>query len=135
MTACGQAKRWQKTAKHPFFISVNVSGHQLEQKDFASRIIAILSITGLALEHLELEITESVFLHNFPAIIHSLNCLRKEGIRLALDDFGMGYIFIHRLSRLFLDCLKIDQSFVRTLGSAKTRNIIKVMANLAKELV
>jgi EAL domain-containing protein (putative c-di-GMP-specific phosphodiesterase class I) len=74
LTACGQAKRWQKTAKHPFFISVNVSGHQLEQKDFASRIIAILSITGLALEHLELEITESVFLHNFPAIIHSLNC-------------------------------------------------------------
>ena len=134
MTACGQAKRWQKIAKHPFRISVNVSGHQLEQKDFASRIITILSITGLSPEHLELEITESVFLHNLPAILHSINCLKEEGVRFALDDFGMGYSSIHHLSRLPLDCLKIDQSFVRALDSAQTRTVIKAMANLAGEL-
>ncbi len=134
LTACGQAKRWQKIVKQPFLISVNVSGHQLEQKDFASRIITMLSITGLAPEHLELEITESVFLHNLPAILHSLTCLREEGVRFALDDFGMGYSSIHHLSRLPLDCLKIDQSFVRALDSGQTRTVIKAMANLAGEL-
>ncbi|MFT4580259.1 MAG: EAL domain-containing protein (putative c-di-GMP-specific phosphodiesterase class I) [Nitrospinales bacterium] len=134
LTACGQAKRWQKSATQPFLISVNVSGHQLEQKDFAARIIDILSITGFAPEYLELEITESVFLHNLPAIHHSLDCLRKEGVRFALDDFGMGYSSIHHLSCLPLDCLKIDQSFVRSLDSAQTRTVVKAMANLASEL-
>ncbi|MBC8282770.1 MAG: EAL domain-containing protein [Nitrospinae bacterium] len=115
LMACRQAKRWQEIIEKPFLISVNVSGYQLEQKDFSDRIIDILSITGLAPEHLELEITESVFLHNLPGILHSLDCLRKKGVRFALDDFGMGYSSIHHLSRLPLDCLKIDQSFVREL--------------------
>ena len=115
-------------------MSVNVSGYQLEQKDFSVRIMDILSITGLAPEYLELEITESIFLHNLSGILHSLDCLRKKGVRFALDDFGMGYSSIHHLSRLPLDCLKIDQSFVRALDSAQTRTVIKAMANLAGEL-
>jgi len=134
LTACRQAKRWQEIEKRPFLISVNVSGHQLGQKDFTARVIDILSITDLDPERLELEITESVLLHNLPAILHSLECLRGEGVRFALDDFGMGYSSIHHLSRLPLDCLKIDQSFVRSLGSAQTRTVIKAMANLAREL-
>lgn len=134
LTACGQAKRWQKFVKRSFQISVNVSGHQLEQKEFSSRLLTILSITGLAPERLELEITESVLLHNLPAVLYSLENLRKEGVRFALDDFGMGYSSIHHLSRLPLDCLKIDQNFVRSLGSPQTCTVIKAMANLAEEL-
>jgi diguanylate cyclase len=134
LTACRQAKRWQEIEKLPFLMSVNVSGYQLEQKDFAARIIDILSITGLAPEYLELEITESIFLHNLPGVLNSLDCLRKKGVRFALDDFGMGYSSIHHLSRLPLDCLKIDQSFVRALDSVQTRTVIKAMANLAGEL-
>jgi len=134
LTACRQAKCWQVKEKKTFTISVNVSGVQLEDINFSSRIMEILSMTGLKPQYLELEITESIFLGNLSSILPSLEFLWQEGVRLALDDFGIGFSSIHHLSRLPLDCLKIDQSFVRSLGYAQTRIVIKAMANLAKEL-
>jgi len=134
LTACRQARRWQMTEGKNFTISVNVSGHQLEQVGFANRVFEILSMTGLEPRYLELEITESVFLGDLSIVLSMLNSLRREGVRLALDDFGIGFSSFHHLSRLPLDCLKIDQSFVRFLDSPKTNAVVKGVANLAKEM-
>ncbi len=134
LTACRQAKSWQVKEGKTCTISVNVSGGQLEDIGFADRVFEILSMTGLDPKYLELEITESIFLRDLSTILPLLEGLRKEGVRLALDDFGIGFSSIHHLSRLPLDCLKVDQSFVRFLDSPKTKTVIQGVANLAKEL-
>ncbi|MEK9627614.1 MAG: EAL domain-containing protein [Nitrospinota bacterium] len=134
MNACRQAKKWQDKNGKNFSISVNVSARQLEHIGFVNRVFEILSMTGLQPGYLELEITESVFINDLSKIIEFLNCLRREGVRLALDDFGTGFSSLHHLSRLPLDCLKIDQSFVRSLESPKTKTIVKSVARLAKEM-
>lgn len=134
LSACQQAKQWQKEEGKTFTISVNVSGRQLEHIGFAGRVLEILSMTGLAPQYLELEITESFYIQDHLKILELLDCLREEGVRLAMDDFGTGYSSLHHLSRLPLDCLKIDQSFVRFLGSPKTNAVVKGVARLAKEM-
>lgn len=133
--ACSDAMRWQGLTDDPFRIAVNLSACQFRDAGLVGRIIAILEETGLPPACLELEITESLLLHDVDVAIASLRELKALGMSLSMDDFGTGYSSLSYLKRLPIDRLKIDQSFVRELATnpedaAITRAIISMAHNL-----
>lgn len=114
--ACMQAARAIAEGAEPLPIGVNVSEYQLETDEFVDALAGILERTGLPANLLELEITESVVTRDPGGVSQRLARLRKLGIRLAVDDFGTGYSNLTRLNDLPVDRLKIDGSFVRSMG-------------------
>ena len=101
-----------------FDLHVNLSARQLIQSDFVSTLQKALTDSGLPAHHLTLELTESLLIEQDYVIEERLHTIRAMGIRIAIDDFGTGYSSLAYLSRLPLDCLKIDQTFVRKLSSS-----------------
>jgi diguanylate cyclase len=114
-TACLQVKQWQHLSPFPLKISVNLSIRQLQQEDLAEQITRILQSVDLHPCQLTLELTETNLLADIDQAIQTLKSLQTLGIQIAIDDFGKGYSSLHYLSRLPIDILKIDQSFVRRL--------------------
>ncbi|RYF01733.1 MAG: EAL domain-containing protein [Comamonadaceae bacterium] len=116
-----------------FDIHVNVSARQLIQSDFSARLRQVLRDSGLPPHQLTLELTESVLIED-DALTHSrLVTLRGMGVKVAIDDFGTGYSSLAYMSRLPFDCLKVDQSFVRTLvESPQDAAIVAAVLNMAK---
>ncbi len=114
-TACTQAKAWQEAGMPHIKLSVNLSARQFMQKDLAASIRQVLDETGFLAENLELELTESLIMHNAELFISTLRTLKDIGIELAIDDFGTGYSSLSYLKRFPIDRLKIDQSFVRDI--------------------
>jgi len=138
--ACRQNRQWQTMGLPPVVIAVNLSAVQLRQPDLAQRVSRILNETGLDARWLELEITESAFIHDTDRIIEAVQQLRAIGIKLSVDDFGTGYSSLSYLKRLPFDRIKIDQSFVRELPAntddvAIVRAIIAIAASLQKEVI
>ena len=131
--ACRQAKLWQEEGYPPVTMSVNVSVVQLQQQDLVEQIQEVLDETGLAAEWLEIEITESVVADDFERITTVLEKLKALGIHVAIDDFGTGYSSLSYLTRLPLDKLKIDQSFVRTTDQ-QSWAIVRAVVQLARSL-
>ena len=126
--ACRAAARWPIST-----ISVNVSAVQLRNRDFADRVIAVLDEAGLDPARLELEITETSFIENAANCEPNLIALRQRGIKLALDDFGTGYSSFTHLQNFAVDRLKIDRSFVSTIGKDEEGSpIIQAIVDLAK---
>ncbi len=113
-TACLAAAAWRSIPNAR--VAVNVSQRQLEQHDFANRVMNILEQTGLPPERLEVELTESLVASDTSLSV--LKRLRDEGIRTAIDDFGTGYSSLTLLRRLPVDTLKIDRSFVNGAAGA-----------------
>ncbi len=114
-TACLQVKQWQHLSPVPLKVSVNLSIRQLQQEDLAGQITRILQSVDLHPCQLTLELTETNLMADIDQAIHTLKVLQSLGIKIAIDDFGKGYSSLHYLSRLPIDILKIDQSFVRRL--------------------
>lgn len=138
--ACQQNRRWQDLGLPPVVVAVNLSAVQLRLPDLPQRVARILAETGLDPRWLELEITESAFIHDTERIIDILQQLRAIGIKLSVDDFGTGYSSLGYLKRLPFDRIKIDQSFVRDLPAdsddiAIVRAIIAIAASLQKEVI
>lgn len=115
--ACRQNRDWQDMGLPPIRVAVNLSVRQFIQKDLADTIISALDAAGLSAEHLELEITEDLFLEHNQTNIITLARLKSMGIHISIDDFGTGYSSLSYLKRLPIDTLKIDQSFVRDIGT------------------
>ena len=135
-TGCAQLVAW---SHHPVLkdltIAVNVSAYQFVQPDFVEQVTDILQQTGADPTRLKLELTESVFVTNVEDVIQKMHALKAKGVGFSLDDFGTGYSSLSNLSRLPLDQLKIDQSFVRNLLSdAKDASIVKTIIALASNL-
>jgi diguanylate cyclase (GGDEF)-like protein len=117
-TACAQAKAWQDAGLRAVPVAVNVSGRQTRQTDaLLAHIAQTLLRTGLRGEMLEIELTESVVMHNPQLVIEMLHSLDRLGVRIAIDDFGTGYSSLSYLKRFPVDFLKIDQSFVSDLAN------------------
>lgn len=116
-TACRQGKLWQKQGYKPIHVSINISALQLIQGNFIDIVSDILTETGLAPEYLELEITESVAAKNSEYIAPILKSLRDMGVRIALDDFGIGYSSLNYLKNFPVNNLKIDRNFVQDIDS------------------
>ena len=116
-TACRQCKAWQDAGLPPVTVAVNISARQFREKNLLQVVAQILTETGLNPRQLELEVTESVIMHDAQQIIASLQAFRDMGVKLSVDDFGTGYSSLSYLKRFPVDRLKIDQSFVHDLGS------------------
>lgn len=116
-TACRQGCTWLDQGIGPITVAINLSARQLHAPDLGRRIGAALADTGLPPELLEIEITESVAMHDTEATIETLRTLRQLNVRLSVDDFGTGFSSLSYLRRFPIDKLKIDQSFVRHLVS------------------
>ena len=114
-TACLQGVRWLAEGKPFGRIAVNVAGQQLQRSSFVEDVKRILTQTGLPATCLELEVTESVMMHNPDVAIRDLKLLGDLGIELSVDDFGTGYSSLNYLKKLPIHKLKIDQSFVRDI--------------------
>ncbi len=135
--ALSQAKIWneQLPSHEKVTIAVNVSSLQFNQSDFAQHIINITQDSGLALELLELEITESAIMENPQQTIDDLKLLRAAGIRISMDDFGTGYSSLAQLKQLPIDVLKIDKSFIDEINQNDSGNaIVKSIIDLAHSL-
>ncbi len=114
-TACEQIKIWHEAGYPDLIVAVNLSARQFLQEDLVEMVQRVLEETGVDAEFLELEITESVTMHNVERAIVVLNELRNLGIRISLDDFGTGYSSLSYLKHFPIHTLKIDQSFVRDI--------------------
>jgi diguanylate cyclase (GGDEF)-like protein/PAS domain S-box-containing protein len=134
-TACEQNCKWQSEGLPPITIAVNLSAVQLQQKHFVDMLSQQLKKTGLRADQLDLEITESVIMHNAESTINVLQRLKDIGVRLSVDDFGTGYSSLSYLKRFPIDSLKIDRSFVRDLTSdTNDAAITSTIIAIAKQL-
>lgn len=116
-TACAQNQAWQGAGKGKLRIAVNLSGVQFAQPDIVETVAAALNESGLDPACLEIELTESVVMHDVESTIATLHQLKALGVQLSIDDFGTGYSSLAYLRRFPIDVLKIDQSFVRDVSS------------------
>ena len=114
-TACMQNLLWQSLGLPPIRIAVNLSGRQVQQPNLVKIVEQILAETELEPRYLELEITESIAMHDVEWTISVLQKLQDLGIHISMDDFGTGYSSLSYLKHFPLNTLKIDRSFIRDL--------------------
>ncbi|BCG65059.1 MAG: two-component system, chemotaxis family, CheB/CheR fusion protein [Methyloprofundus sp.] len=133
---CLQYKQWQQHDKFSLnYIAINVSVHQLIKADFAQKIQKICQTTGVATQHIELEITEGGLAQYPECIMEVLHQLRGLGFSLAIDDFGTDYSSLARLKAFNVDVLKIDRSFVCDMSvNADDAAIVRAIIDLAAAL-
>lgn len=133
--ACKQAAEWQRNGNPDFRISVNLSARQFDDKHLVNKVRRILDETGLAPEHLELEITESAMMRDANKTARILTTFAKMGVDIAIDDFGTGHSSLSYLRQYPISTLKIDRSFVSELESeADDRAISQTIINMANNL-
>jgi diguanylate cyclase (GGDEF)-like protein/PAS domain S-box-containing protein len=133
--ACWQNREWQKSGLPPVRMSVNISALQFRQPGFAETVRHALTASGLDARFLELEVTESVIMHDAERVTAALAELKRVGLELAIDDFGTGYSSLSYLKRFPIDRLKIDQSFVRDIPSdGEDAAIISAIIGLTRNL-
>ncbi|WP_426410558.1 EAL domain-containing protein [Bradyrhizobium ganzhouense] len=133
-TACAEAAKWPADLR----IAINLSPAQFRSKELVPVIIGALANSGVAPHRLELEVTETVIMHDSEAVFATLGQLRELGVRIALDDFGTGYSSLSFLQRFPFDKIKIDRSFVNDLSSASkeaqhlARAVVRFAVSLGK---
>lgn len=137
--ACRDARRWLD-AGFRIPVSVNISAVQFRENILSQNVAEVLADSGLPVELLELEITESVLARDIKKSINTLNELRSIGVSIALDDFGTGYSSLAYLRQFPIDVLKIDRSFIRDMlldatSSAIVEAVIRLGRSLGLQLV
>jgi diguanylate cyclase (GGDEF)-like protein/PAS domain S-box-containing protein len=140
-TACAQVARWhaQRPDMRPLGVSVNLSVRQLTQRDLEATVARALQRSGIEPSSLCLEITESILLEERNSVSDTITRVSRLGVRFALDDFGTGYSSLAYLTRLPIDGLKVDRSFVEELGrdrrsTAITTAIVRMAHALSLEV-
>jgi diguanylate cyclase (GGDEF)-like protein/PAS domain S-box-containing protein len=133
--AAEQYTQWVERGLSPPRIAVNVSARQLAQDDFVATVDDVLARFPRARAGIDLEITESVFVDNLTDNADKLRSVRQRGLKVAIDDFGTGYSSLGYLSRLPIDALKVDRSFVvRMFDDAQDLAIVTTIISLAHAL-
>jgi diguanylate cyclase (GGDEF)-like protein/PAS domain S-box-containing protein len=134
-TACSQNVAWQNLGLPHLSMAVNLSARQFLDANLLRDIKASLVETGMSPRLLELEITESMLMHNLDNAMRILTNLRAMGIRIAVDDFGTGYSSLSNLKRFPIDTIKVDRSFIRKLPTdPENRGITEAILAMAKVL-
>lgn len=138
--ACRQAQHWKEAGLGHIRTAVNIPAHQMRKGNLVQVVKRVLDNTGLDPHLLELELTESSLMDDSDNVLTVLNELREYGIEISLDDFGTGYSSLSYLKRFPIDTLKIDQAFVRDIGTnpddeAITRAIIAMAHSLNMKVV
>jgi diguanylate cyclase (GGDEF)-like protein len=130
-TACVEAARWQR----PLKLSVNIAGAQLAQPELPRLVHEILLETGMPAARLELEITEASIVDDLHGTLQVLRQLKTLGVAIAMDDYGTGYSSLSTLQKFAFDKIKIDRSFVESVGADRTSSaIVKATILLANSL-
>ena len=132
--ACLQIKQLQKQGYTDLRIAVNVSMPQFRNPLFVQSVIDCVERFGVEPELLELEITESVVMDEPKMVIDALNRLKGYGIKVAIDDFGIGFSSLSYLQQLPLDRIKVDRAFIRDIGHIDDAVIAETIINLGKRL-
>jgi EAL domain-containing protein (putative c-di-GMP-specific phosphodiesterase class I) len=124
-TACAQLKTWESSPLTGHLrLAVNVSARQFRQADFVDQVRSVLARTGARPSRLKLELTESMVLDNVGETLEKMQILKALGVGFSLDDFGTGNSCLSYLTRLPLEQLKIDRSFVRNLPESRSDSVI-----------
>jgi diguanylate cyclase (GGDEF)-like protein/PAS domain S-box-containing protein len=133
--ACSQAKIWQENDGMFTRVAVNVSARQFLEHDLYKMVKDVLAETGLKPSSLELEITESAVMHDLNRTLQLLRQLHKLGVRLSIDDFGMGHSSLNYLRQFPAHSVKIDRSFVQNIPKDKgSMALVRAVIALAHEL-
>ena len=117
--ACEELKVWQYTFGGSLRIAVNLSAQEFAKADLADRVSAVLEETGIAPEHLELEIRENMVVRDALQRFSTCRSLREIGVGLVVDDYGTGASALSQLSECPIDALKIDSSFVANIETSE----------------
>jgi diguanylate cyclase (GGDEF)-like protein/PAS domain S-box-containing protein len=134
--ACTQLKQWHiLQGRSTLRMSVNTSAAEFVDPAFLDNLAAVLASCDLPPQCLELEITESIFLHPSPQIAGIIASIRQSGVRIALDDFGTGFSSLSYISRYPIDTIKIDKSFIDEICTLEsTYAIVNLIMGLGKAL-
>jgi diguanylate cyclase (GGDEF)-like protein/PAS domain S-box-containing protein len=114
-TVCAQIATWRAEGLGDIKVAVNLSARQFMQRDISAKVAHALQNSGIPVDCLELEITESALVDDVQEAIATMQALKELGVSIALDDFGTGYSSLSYLKKFPVDYLKVDQSFVRDL--------------------
>jgi diguanylate cyclase (GGDEF)-like protein/PAS domain S-box-containing protein len=128
--ACREAASWPDHLR----IAVNVSAVQFQQPGLEESVISALATSGIASHRLMLEITESVLIQDADAVIACLHRLKCIGVRIALDDFGIGYSSLSYLRRFPFDTIKMDRSFISEINNPGAAAIVRAVVGIAMQL-
>jgi diguanylate cyclase (GGDEF)-like protein len=118
-TACLEVEEWRRDGAVDLQLAVNLSPRSFQQPDLLKRIRDVLAETGFPPGALVLEITETLAMQNAEATLGVLRGLKELGVRIAIDDFGTGYSSLSYLTTFPIDTLKVDRSFVHTIGHTR----------------
>jgi EAL domain-containing protein (putative c-di-GMP-specific phosphodiesterase class I)/GGDEF domain-containing protein/PAS domain-containing protein len=133
--ACRQNAEWQKAGMRPLRVAVNLSARQFSSGNLLNDIDAALADSGLSVDSLELEITESMVMEDPDGVIKVLTKIHDKGIHLALDDFGTGHSSLAYIKRFPIDCVKIDRAFIKdTPANTEDVAIAKMIVAMAQAL-
>jgi diguanylate cyclase (GGDEF)-like protein len=133
--AVSVAAAWNRGRAEPTPIAINLSNRQFENPNLFEDFMATLERRGCLPSWVEVEITESLLVDQFPRVPEILEKLHAAGVRIAIDDFGTGYSALSYLNRFPIDTLKIDRSFVSDLQSReRSRELIKAIVSVARAL-
>ncbi|MCC7151060.1 MAG: bifunctional diguanylate cyclase/phosphodiesterase [Rubrivivax sp.] len=133
--ACTRARNWLATGHRELVLSVNVSPLQFAEPDFVATTLRTLTATGFPPTHLQLELTEGLLVDPTPETLRKMDELVEAGVRLAVDDFGIGYSSLAYLKRFRLHTLKVDRLFVRDVAqSTSDAAIVRAIAELGHGL-
>ena len=133
--AAAQLRRWLREGLRALPVAVNLSAKQFRRRDLDALIRRTLAAAGVSAGLIELEITESCLMEDAEDAVRLLANLRAAGLRISVDDFGTGYSSLSSLTRLPLNALKIDRSFVRdVVSSAEAASIVRAVIDMAHNL-
>ena len=131
--ACAQLKQWRTDGFNNLRVAVNVSPRDFERGDFTERVVQALARYRLPSSALELELTENVLIEDVDAAVDKIRQLRKQGVRISIDDFGTRYSSLGYLQRLPVNTIKIDQVFTRELDENQVHSpIVHAIVGIAK---
>lgn len=131
---CRQIKEWDSQGNVLDHVAVNVSSKQFRQTDFVEQVKQVLSDAGVCPKRLVVELTEGCVIENIDDTIAKMRDLQTMGVRISIDDFGIGYSSLSYLKSLPLSQLKIDQSFVRHIDDPNAAVIVETIIMMAKSL-
>lgn len=133
--ACRDLRELLNKGLHPGPMSINVSARQLRERSFMDAVTAPIRRSGIHPGYIQLEVTETAVAQNRDTVIHILQSLRQQGVRVAIDDFGTGYSSLSYLQQMPFDVIKIDKSFIEAIGSnVASDNICRTIIRMAAEL-
>ena len=132
---CAHIRKWKDEGLNPPRISSNISKNTLFMPDVEKRILSIIEATGISVDDIEIEITETVKEFEYNRLIEFVGVLHKSGIRISIDDFGTGYSSLSLIHNIEADVIKLDKSFIDTIiDSSKSKILISTVIDMSNKL-